>query len=215
MGAREDFEAAARYAASVPESEEQRHAQHLMNKDEQSHMRFFQGRAPRAHIEDSTALAQAVGRAHVNHDPAVEEAVSRMRRQDARADHFAQVLQSPRVQGASGPDVLRVHFKEFQKMYADYLAERNDYEERRKQAAISGNPIPAFNPQFQPFSLYGPNLACYDNGIPRPKPLRPILENEVGMYKGKIVVLTDSGPDDLGEKYHQVPADAPIGEPEE
>lgn len=43
--------------------------------------------------------------------------------------------------------------------------------------------------EFQPFSAYGQSLLFYTNGKPRPQPVRPLVQNEVGMYRGRFVVL--------------------------
>lgn len=91
-----------------------------------------------------------------------------------------QKMLSLRVINPSGDRVMKVS-------WAEYLRMRDDKE-------------------FTPFSKYASNLLLYADGTPRPKPVRPLLQNEVGTYRDKIVVLKDAGPDDIGEgKYFQVP----------
>lgn len=51
------------------------------------------------------------------------------------------------------------------------------------------------DPDFEPFSKYSFNILNYTDGRPRERPLRPFVSNEIGMYRGKIVVL-DRMPDE-------------------
>ena len=96
-------------------------------------------------------------------------------RRAIKMPEMLQSLLSNRVD-ASGDKVLKVSFSEFTKMRVD--------------------------PEFDSFVRYGRNLRYYANGQPRPMAIRPILTNEVGVYRGKIVCLKDAGPDDVGEgKY--------------
>jgi len=71
-----------------------------------------------------------------------------------------------RVQDPGGDRVMRVTFDEFMKMKDDQ--------------------------HFQSFAQYCTLILNYASGAPRPQPLRPFLENEVGMYNGKIVCLTNN-----------------------
>lgn len=89
-------------------------------------------------------------------------------------------LANARVVDPIGGNFMKVSFKEFESMRQD--------------------------PEFVPFSKYGQNLIFYSDGTPRKSALRPIAQNEVGIWRGKLVHLKDAGPDDYGEgKYHQVP----------
>lgn len=116
-----------------------------------------------------------------------------IRRQDVLEKMVRESLVD-RVHDPSGPNVHKVTFSDFRNMLADFAA----YEKEGR-----ANDCP-----FQPFSRYANNLLMYADGRPRPTPLRPLLQNEVGMWGTKIVVLRDAGPDDLGEgKYHQVSED--------
>lgn len=88
-----------------------------------------------------------------------------------------------RVTDFASSGVLKVSLDEFRRMYAD--------------------------PEFVKFSDYAQDILFLrgpDGNLtntPRPRPLRAFYQNEVGMWRGKYVVLKDAGPDDVGEgKYH-------------
>jgi hypothetical protein len=62
------------------------------------------------------------------------------------------------------------------------------------------------DPSFEPFSKYAFNIMNKTDGTPRQKPLRPFLENEVGMISGRIVVLESMPDEGRGNiPYVQVP----------
>lgn len=112
----------------------------------------------------------------------------------AKAMSLLSSLGAP-VVDPSGDRVLKISAKEWKEKYAD-------------------------DPEFTPRSQYWAKLALYPAGTPkagqrREKPLRPLMQNEVGMYRGKIVFLTDAGYDDYGEgKYYVVGVDLkPAEEP--
>jgi len=105
---------------------------------------------------------------------------SRYKQTKKLGEAIAFSLNSARVPDPTGSQFLKVSFKE-------YVAMRED-------------------PEFVPFAQYGQNLILYADGTPRPRPIRPIVQSEVGTYRGQIVYLKDAGPDDYGEgKYYQVP----------
>lgn len=93
-------------------------------------------------------------------------------------EHFTKLLLN-RVE-ASGDRVMRVSFEEFLRMSKD--------------------------PEFCPLSSYVRDLVEYTNGKLRPQPVRPLLANEVGVYRGKIVVVKGSNPDDNGNLLVQIGA---------
>jgi hypothetical protein len=93
-----------------------------------------------------------------------------------RAEGLRQLAQNlTRVQAPAGDCILSVTWKE-------HLVLRQD-------------------PEFVPFSKYASNLLYYADGALRPRPVRPLIQNEVGTYRGKIVALKDMGPDDIGGKF--------------
>lgn len=124
-----------------------------------------------------------------NDDP---YAIANARQQGRRAGVLSDMVQNAlidRVKDPTGPDVMKVTWKEFERMRHD--------------------------PNFKSFAQYMNTLMYYtdrhgfvDFDKPRARPVRPLLQNEVGMYYHKIVVLADAGPDDIGEgKYFTVLAD--------
>jgi hypothetical protein len=114
------------------------------------------------------------------HNVSDRDAKQAMRRQSALSEMFVKAL-TERVE-ATGDRYMKVSWKE-------YLVIRQD-------------------PDFEPLSKYLRNLMFYGDGRPRPKPVRPLVVNEVGMFltgtfAGRIVFLKDAGPDDVGEgKYY-------------
>lgn len=67
------------------------------------------------------------------------------------------------------------------------------------------------DPDFEPFSKYSFAILNYvggaKHGQPRPQPVRPFVQNEIGMYKGRIVTcksMPDQGRGDI--PYVQVTA---------
>lgn len=96
------------------------------------------------------------------------------------------LAKTSRVEQPAGDQVMKVSFAEWQVMKED--------------------------PEFQRFETYVNSLLFYVDEFgrptkPRKKPVRPLVVNEVGMYRGKAVFVKDAGPGDLGEgKYHQVSA---------
>ena len=58
------------------------------------------------------------------------------------------------------------------------------------------------DPGFTSLAQYMNNLICYDDGRPRPIPIRPLVENEMGMYGGQIVVLANNPGD--GERTGKI-----------
>lgn len=87
--------------------------------------------------------------------------------------HFASLL-ATRVEG-SGPNVMTVTFDEFMRMRDD--------------------------PEYSGLMSYARNLVEYADGRPRPHPVRPLLKNEVGVYRGRIVVMKGDNPDDEGRRW--------------
>lgn len=71
-----------------------------------------------------------------------------------------------RVKEPSGDGIMRVTHDEFMRMKDD--------------------------PHFRLFSQYMNLILNYANGAPRERPIRPFLENEVGMYKDQIVCLNNN-----------------------
>jgi hypothetical protein len=85
-----------------------------------------------------------------------------------RADALQQLAENTlqRVKEPNGDIIRRVTFDEYMKMRTD--------------------------PQFQALGTYMNALLCYADGTPRERPIRPLIENEMGMYRGKIVVITNN-----------------------
>lgn len=66
------------------------------------------------------------------------------------------------------------------------------------------------DPEFVSFATYVNNLVYYSDGRVRPKPVRPLLKNEMGTYRGKIVVMSVDSPEGGGGIIAQVTSN--IGE---
>jgi len=122
-------------------------------------------------------------------DPDMLDVKQTLRRAKIASEHFADIERTvsgqKRVEDPGGDQFMKVSWKEF-------LDIRQDE-------------------RFIPMSKYIMNLMFYADGQkPRPKPLRPLIRNEVGMWTNargeqKIVFLKDAGPDDVGEgKYYHV-----------
>lgn len=133
-------------------------------------------------------IAQAVGKAMVEETP--REARQHMRRLEAFRSMFDTMLLE-RVTAGPSPNVIYITWEEFQKMHKEYAE------------AFSVNEHKTF--PFQPLSAYGGKLKR--EGKP---PIRHLFAGEVGVWtnrdgQGKICVLKDQGPGDVGGKYFQVP----------
>ncbi len=131
-----------------------------------------------------------------------QQFLKNQKRVGQREQHLQQILAN-RIE--PGGDVsIRVSWEQFEKMHSEY---------REARLANRHHDFP-----FQPFSAYAQHITHYADGRPRvdaegnPKPVRMFMENEVGMYMGKFVIL-DRNPGDLGSgTEHQVPAAAPVPE---
>lgn len=158
----------------------------LHNMDPDSHKDHFEVRKPKLTlIGDDENPANFTGEIEQKFPAPTERDQKQKTRRVERLSEAVSSALVARVVDPSGDRVLKVSYKEFEKIRQD--------------------------PEFQSFATYAQNLLYYDDGRPRPMPLRPLLQNEVGMYRGKIVFLKDAGPDDVGEgKYHSV--GAAIGE---
>lgn len=185
MGIKESLEQAVQMGQMTSEEAEQRLRQHEENADQFSHLK-------EGHLfsEESSRHGKllVVGESDP-FDVAAERAKGR------RVDTLnTMVMESlvTRVQDPHGPDVMKVSWKEFEQMRQD--------------------------PEFQSFATYAAKLMFYcdesgtpDTSKPRNRPIRPLLQNEVGMWRNHIVCLKDAGPDDVGEgKYHTVHAGTPL-----
>jgi hypothetical protein len=123
----------------------------------------------------------------------------RIARHRSLSQNVASVFMANRVIDAHGPNVKKVSFSEYSEMFMAYT-----------QAHREGMEDPQ---GFRPASTYVSLLLNKPDGTPRERPLRRLLQNEVGMVGDVICVLKDAGPDDVGEgKYHQVHANTPVGE---
>jgi hypothetical protein len=92
---------------------------------------------------------------------------------------------------AHGPEIEKVSYAQFKALIAEY-----------NQAVAEGTPDRC---DFTPFSVYCTNILYYADGRPRPKPLRPFVKNEVGMRKGKYIVIEDADLDGTPSTLVQVP----------
>lgn len=162
---------------------------HEANSDPQSHLKggLFGGDQRKGKIlvvSEDEAIA-------TDTDP--RNARQTMRRSQAVANVVSEAFINT-VPDARGPNIMKIHI--------------DDWSEMQKDPAI------------ETFAQYGSKLMFYmeENGLPdlsrpRPKPLRPILQNEAGIWHHKtkgdiILVFKDAGPGDVGEgKYHQVSED--------
>jgi len=54
------------------------------------------------------------------------------------------------------------------------------------------------DPEWQSLQTYVKKLVEYDDGRLRPRPLRPVLSNEVGMYRGNVYCVRGDNPEDDG-----------------
>lgn len=120
----------------------------------------------------------------------VPDVKQELRRQQVLSDAFIRHLTERAEPGASS-DVLRITWEEYMKIRTDE--------------------------EFESFAAYSTDLLFYPlrpgeiQRQPRPRALRPVLTNEVGIWKGRILVLQDRGPGDPGEgKQHQVHANTPV-----
>lgn len=93
------------------------------------------------------------------------QAVRTVRSGDAYATMVQDALIN-RVKDAHGPNIMRVTFDEFVVIRLD--------------------------PEFESLAQYFPKLASYADGTPRERLVRDLLENEVGMYRGRVVVLSNN-----------------------
>jgi hypothetical protein len=108
----------------------------------------------------------------------VREARQGLRRVEM-LDQLVQKVALERVQDPSGgSSVMKVTFAEFERIAKD--------------------------PEFESLAKYMNKLLCYADGTPRAKPIRPLLENEMGMYRGRMVVLTGMPGDTTAGTYVQV-----------
>jgi hypothetical protein len=129
----------------------------------------------------------------------VRDIERRIARHRSLSQNVASVFMANRVIDAHGPNVKKVSFSEYSEMFMAYT-----------QAHREGMEDPQ---GFRPASTYVSLLLNKPDGTPRERPLRRLLQNEVGMVGDVICVLKDAGPDDVGEgKYHQVHANTPVGE---
>lgn len=108
---------------------------------------------------------------------AARDAKQTMRRQDALSNVIQEALVT-RVADPGGPSVYRATFDEFVRMKDD--------------------------PEFVTLAQYARNLVLYADGTPRPTPIRPLLENEMGMWRGKVVVVTNNPGDSHVGTFQQV-----------
>jgi hypothetical protein len=117
-----------------------------------------------------------------------------MARHKELAKSVAGLIVGQRILGQShGPNIKKVKWKEFEDMMRDYIAAQKE----------------GLQADFSPQSTYARSLMYYvggpRDGQLRDRPIRLLLENEVGMIGDTIIVLADAGPDDVGEgAYHQV-----------
>lgn len=161
----------------TPEQYAERLRNHEKNADPNSHLHggLFKQPAPTLIIGDT--------------EEAPRDTRQRMRRTEKISQVFEQAFMGAidnRVKDAHGPGIVKVSFKEWQKMQGDpdvktvaqYLMTLTHY------CGVDGQPDP---------------------DKPRATPIRPLLQNEVGTWGDKIVILKDAGPDDVGEgAYFQV-----------
>lgn len=149
--------------------------------DDQSHKGFFANKAPKMVLVGEDENVQDLKSVS---EAAAKQALLRTQRLQVMVNDTV-----GRVKGASSPDIMRVTWDDFSKMRTD-----SDFEQLGK---------------------YAQNLTSYldKDGVwqPRRVPLRPLLENEVGMYHGKIVVLANNPGDgkSTGTIFGYTPPPAP------
>jgi hypothetical protein len=108
---------------------------------------------------------------------------------------LAEALQARAVPG-SGHSFMRISFDEGAKMM-------REYRDAEKQGAHRDF-------AFQPLSAYHHKLVQTDGDGRVIRKIRDIFQNEFGVWTNRdgvsyILIFRDQGPDDVGEKYHQVP----------
>lgn len=99
----------------------------------------------------------------------VQKNAREMKQQVKRTTVLSEAVQNALINRASvggGDSVMRVTFDEWQRMQGD--------------------------PEVETFAQYAHKLTHYSDGRERAQPLRPLLQNELGMYRGKIVVATNN-----------------------
>lgn len=111
-------------------------------------------------------------------DPMLVESEESARRKVQRISQLGTVVADAlvnRVKAPQGDKVLHATWEEVQKMMGD--------------------------PEFLPFAKYANNILYYTDGRPRATPLRPLLENEAGMYRGQIVCFKTMPEDRLAGTF--------------
>ena len=106
-------------------------------------------------------------------------------------DERIRALLSVRQPPAPSHNIVKMSFEDWSKLHGEWL-----------QAQKEGL---QHDSGYVPFSVYGVNLIFYSDGRPRPRPLRALLVNEVGMIGEKFLILKDKMPGDKGGLEIQVP----------
>lgn len=140
------------------ELEAERLAIHSAQHQADSHLGFFEGKKQRKLI-----LGEG-------EDPAEFVAAREAKRRIMRGDQLSEMVQDAlinRVEQPVGVNLMTITFDEFVRIRKD--------------------------PDFESFASYAPKILCYTDAQGRPgkeraRPLRAFVKNEVGMYKGRIVV---------------------------
>jgi len=134
-------------------------------------------------------ITSSIGKALVDETP--QESRQHMRRMDAFREMFDTFLVERVTSVGPAPNVIYVAWEEFQKMHTEY---------KEAEAVGEHHDFP-----FQPLSAYARKL--HREGK---KPVRHLFANECGVWTdrngvGRICILKDQGPGDVGGKYFQVP----------
>jgi hypothetical protein len=173
-------------------TEEGRAAQAAWDKKvkEDSHLEFFAKKTPVVDGKRQGLL-----------QPTQEEVMDiqrRIQRHKSLAQNVASVFMANRVIDAHGPNVKKIPFKEYESLFREYTAAH------REGVEIPGG--------FRPASTYLNLLRLRPDGSLRDRPLRNLLQNEVGMIGDVVIVLADAGPDDAYGEGHwfQVHKDTPV-----
>lgn len=179
------------------------------HNDHAKHHNFFHGKR-HAEVEnavlDTHGGINAIATAERLASDSPQEARQAMRRMAIFEMMLGKAL-AARVNPGPSPNIMKVSFEEYRIMHSEY--EDCSRKEQAMRAAGLEPDYPAKRFPFQPLAAYAHqiNRVKLDGSV---KVIRPIMQNEVGFYTnrdgvGRIVVLKDQGPGDVGDKYFQVP----------
>jgi hypothetical protein len=202
-----------------------KHGKAITSDDETSHLSFFEGKKTSRNkallLRDPTEEEQAFNsngsiigvrkeledemKTRLETAQTVADIRQEAKRPKMMSDAVMQALVT-RVKDPQGYKVVKVSPRDWEKMHEDY---------RLAHSAGMAHKV-----DFEPLSAYMQKLLFMADGMTlREKPIRPLLQNEVGMYvrgdkEGTVIVHYDALPGDHGDgKYYQVHPNTPVADP--